>query len=140
MPSSNLLGLDVGTVRVGVAIVSGGVSIARPLTTLERASETFWQELAQLVTDNDVQTIVLGLPRGLDGQETEQTRSTQAFAEELTQHTSLPIAWQDEALTSVKAEEALQASQKPYNKADIDALAASYILADYIQERTDDST
>ena len=54
-------------------------------------------------------------------------------------HCTVPIAWQDEALTSVKAKETLQATQKPYNKADVDALAASYILADYIQEAKHDA-
>lgn len=139
MPSSSVMGLDVGTVRVGVAVAPGGVSIARPAATLERESESFWSQIAELINTHDIQTIVVGLPRGLDGQETAQTQATRQFAAELATHTTLPVVWQDEALTSVKAKQTLQASQKPYNKADVDALAASYILDDFIQEGIHDS-
>jgi putative Holliday junction resolvase len=134
------MGLDVGTVRVGVAVATGGVSVARPVATLDRSGDGFWDELAELIRSYDIQAIVVGLPRGLDGQETDQTRATKTFASELAERTSLPIEWQDEALTSVKAKQTLEAMQKPYNKSDIDALAASYILADYLQEGLYDSS
>jgi putative Holliday junction resolvase len=139
MPSSNVLALDVGTVRVGVAVATQGLSIPRPLTTLNRQNPTFWDEFEHILSSHGIEVVVVGLPRGLDGQDTSQTESTRVFAEEMAQHCTVPIAWQDEALTSVKAKETLQATQKPYNKADVDALAASYILADYIQEAKHDT-
>lgn len=136
MRHSNVLGLDVGTVRVGVAVAAGGVFVARPLKTLEHQAADFWEQFDALCDMHDITHVVIGLPRGLDGQETDQTAITRAFGEELALHNpELHIAWQDEALTSVKAEEALGQTKKPYTKSDIDALAASYILSDYITER-----
>lgn len=136
MPHSNVLGLDVGTVRVGVALATGGVSVARPLTTLEHQSDEFWHEFDEICAEHDITHVVIGLPRGLEGQETDQTALTRAFGEELVLHSpTLSVSWQDEALTSVNAEETLQQSKKPYTKGEIDALAASYILADYLAEQ-----
>lgn len=130
---SNTLALDVGTVRVGTAIARSDVAIALPLVTLERAAENFWHDLKDLVHANDISELVVGLPRGLDGQETAQTESVQTFGRELEKRFGLPIIWQDEALTSVKAESILRAQGKPYKKADIDAVAASLILTDYLE-------
>lgn len=109
------------------------VRIPIPLTTLARMAEDFWEQLNAIIIQNNVGTIIVGLPRGLQGQETAQTAKVQAFGVELSQRTSLPIVWQDEALTSVNAETTLQQTNKNYTKADIDALAACYILSDYLE-------
>lgn len=130
---SNTLALDIGERRVGVALARGDIQIAVPLTTLLRWSDEFWDDLKDAILKNDISHLVLGLPRGLDGQETAQTKATQAFGAELASKFDLPITWQDEALTSVKAESILRAQGKPYNKGDIDALAASLILTDYLE-------
>lgn len=130
---SNIIALDVGEKRVGVALARAGLSIALPLTTLDRPAADFWLQLLQTLKQNEVSEVVIGLPRGLDGQETAQTMTVKAFGQELASHTDLNIHWQDEALTSVKAEDILKSSNKPYQKGDIDALAASLILADYIE-------
>lgn len=132
---SNLLALDVGSKRVGVAVSRADVVMARPLTTLDREAEDFWQQLVSLVAEHETQELVVGLPRGLDGQETGQTEAVRAFVDEMAGHLTMPIHWQDEALTSVKAEETLRERGGDYQKGDIDALAASYILADYLQEQ-----
>jgi putative holliday junction resolvase len=131
----SLLALDVGAKRIGVALAGNGISIARPLTTLEH-SENVFTDIAALVKDHSVSTIVVGLPRGLNGQTTEQTKSVENFVEDMRQHVHASVAWQDEALTSVKAEEELSSRSKDgvYNKADVDALAATYILDDYLTE------
>ena len=136
MQGNNVLGLDVGEQRVGVALLRAEVQIPLPLSTLQRSAEDFWGQLRKLVEGNQVATIVIGLPRGLDGQETGQTQAVRSFAAELQEQLNLPIVWQDEALTSVKAEETLQASGKAYEKPDIDALAASLILTDYAATQT----
>ena len=134
-PPNNILAVDVGSIRVGVALTRAGISIPVALKTLSRAEADFWQQLLNLIQEHDVGQLVIGLPRGLDGQETAQTGLVRAFGQELATHTTLPIEWQDEALTSVKAETTLKNSAKPYNKADIDALAACYILEDYLNSR-----
>lgn len=137
MPQNNstILALDVGDIRVGVAMARSDVRLPVAVTTLLRAEPAFWQQLTGLLQEHQVSQLVLGLPRGLDGQETAQTASVRAFAAELATYTDLPLRWQDEALTSVKAESALNQAGKPYSKADIDSLAACYILSDYIDSQ-----
>ena len=75
------------------------------------------------------------MPRGLDGQRTEQTIYTENFVQELKSHLKLPVYTQDEAVTSRKAEEELTKRGKQYTKEDIDSLAATYILDDFLQEK-----
>ena len=132
MPKS-VLALDVGEKRVGVAIANQEIRLARPLITLLHDAH-FWDKLAALIEEYNVVAIAVGLPRGLDGQETAQTRYTASFISELRGRFDGPVQAQDEATTSVKAEVELRARGKPYEKSDIDALAATYILEDYLGE------
>jgi putative Holliday junction resolvase len=129
----HLMALDVGDRRIGVAVAEEDVRFPRPHTTLEQSSNVF-DEIAAIAKEHDATVMVVGLPRNLQGEATEQTRTVEAFAKALESRLSVPIAWQDEALTSVKAEEELASRGKAYNKADVDALAATYILEDYIAE------
>jgi putative transcription antitermination factor YqgF len=71
----------------------------------------------------------------MEGQSTAQTESTLRFTKTLQEHFDLPIDMQDEALTSVRAEEELQERGKAYSPGDIDALAATYILEDWLAAR-----
>lgn len=140
--TATLLALDVGERRIGVALAESSVRFAHPLTTLEHSTDIFTQ-IQKLIDEHRVTTVLVGLPRGLDGQETAQTRAVEAFVENLKQHVQVPIVWQDEALTSVKAEAELAArknQQAAYNKADVDALAATYILEDFIAEHPQGDT
>jgi len=127
-----LLALDVGSVRIGVARASSLVRLPEPLMTLQNGPQTV-EQIKQLVIEHDARTLVVGLPRGLEGQETPQTAAVREFVALLSQQLSIPLVLQDEAVTSRKAEEELQARGKPYAKGDIDALAATYILDDYLK-------
>lgn len=129
-----LLAFDIGDVRIGVARASSLVRLAEPLCTLKNGPDILAQ-IDQLIAQHLPAELIVGLPRGLDGQETPQTASVRAFVTELSQHTAIPIHLQDEALTSKKAEDELRSRNKPYNKEDIDALAATFILEDYLAER-----
>jgi len=129
----SLVGLDVGAQRVGVAIVSLVARLPRPLTTLQQG-DNFLSSLEQIIHQEAVGALVIGLPRGLDGQTTAQTKLTAEFSQQLQQHFQLPVYMQDEALTSKKAETELQARGKVYDRAEIDALAATYILEDFLAE------
>jgi len=75
---------------------------------------------------------VVGLPRGMQGQHTAQTAEAEAFAKSLRAQSGLPVHMQDEAVTSKQAEDELKGRGKPYGKGDIDALAATYILQDWL--------
>ena len=126
-----ILALDVGGVRIGVAMADAELKFANPLTTLIN-NEAIWDSLAGLIKENQVQTVVVGLPRSLQGHETAQTQICRDFAETASERLQIAVALQDEAATSVKAETELRSRNKPYEKADIDALAATYILEDYL--------
>ena len=130
---SSLLALDVGGRRIGVALADLQARIAHPLTTLQRSDNTV-HDIQALVDAHAVKAIAIGLPRGLDGQHTAQTVAVEAFWTVLEQALTVPLYWQDEALTSRQAEAELQARNKPYAKEDIDALSATYILEDFIRD------
>lgn len=128
---SSILGLDVGEKRVGLAVANLESKLPRPLTTLERG-KGFFDELQAVINSEGATVLVVGLPRNLDGEATAQTRTTQEFVAELQRQVSLPVELQDEALTSKQAEAELKARGKTYAKEDIDALAATYLLEDYL--------
>jgi len=135
MPATHntILSLDVGEKRVGVAMASLIARLPSPLVTLER-NDQFFQALKDLIAAEDAGMLVIGLPRGLSGQETGQTQAIHAFIAELKEHVDLAIHLQDEAVTSAQAETELQKRGKIYSRGDIDALAATYILEDFLAE------
>ncbi|HUC87845.1 MAG TPA: Holliday junction resolvase RuvX [Candidatus Binatia bacterium] len=128
-----LLALDVGDKRIGVALASQLARLAAPYTTLQRSDQTL-EDLKQLVEAENIVIVVVGLPRGLAGQETAQTKLTKDFGEQLKAKLNIPVFWQDEAATSIKAETELDTRRKISTKADVDALAATYILEDFLRD------
>jgi putative holliday junction resolvase len=132
-PTGSILALDVGNKRVGVARASLIARLPEPLVTLKRG-EQFFAELERIIDQEAVTGIVVGLPRGLNGQITQQTTATESFIADLQHHFDLPTYLQDEALTSKKARAELQASKGMYEKGDVDALAATYILEDFLAD------
>jgi putative holliday junction resolvase len=127
----SVLALDVGARRVGVAVASLVAKLPHPVITLEN-DDTLWPALQTIVEVENVIGLVVGFPRGLQGQHTAQTTAIEAFTQQLRQHFALPIHMQDEALTSKHAETELRARGRPYDKGDIDSLAATYILEDWL--------
>ena len=132
---SSILALDVGTLRIGVARAILSIALASPLTWLPN-DDTFISALKALIDEYSVTRLVVGLPRNLSGDDTQQTKAVRQFVANLSGQINVPIIWQDEALTSQKAEAELAARGKQYEKGDIDALAACYILDDYLTTLT----
>lgn len=132
--SDTILALDVGNARIGIALAHVAARIPHPIGAVPH-DEAVFNRLREFCEQEGVAQIVVGLPRGLEGQETAQTGEVRAFGARLEKELSIPFAWQDEAVTSVQAEAELQARRKPYTKQDIDALAATYILGDYLNEK-----
>ncbi len=126
--------MDVGEARIGIAISIPGVSIARPYDTYSN-DDLFQNKLTSVLEKEKVDHIVVGLPRNMDGQETKQTKYVRDFTDKLMLIISLPFTFQDEALTSVNAEKKLKLQAKPYEIADIDSMAASIILQDYLENQ-----
>ena len=135
MPTpDSILALDFGDRRIGVAIASLVARLPRPLMTLQ-TDDDYMQSLTQIVKDEAVGALVVGLPRNLSGEDTAQTKLVREFAHQI-EKLGLPVHFQDEALTSQKAEAELK-QRGPYNKEDVDALAATYILEDFLNSHTE---
>lgn len=132
-PSSNrtVLAFDIGEKRIGVARAVLSAPFPTPLTTLTEPP-SFLDDIVRLCGQEEAAMVVLGLPRGMGGQDTAQTAYAQDFGTKLAARLDIPLYWMDEALTSVKAEAELRSRGKPYAKGDVDALAATYILEDFI--------
>ena len=125
------VGLDVGEKYIGVAIADLGVRIAVPFTTVF-VDGTEVQQIKDIIAKENADTLVVGYPRNQLGEATPQTRIVETFAKQF-ESSVATIVYQDESLTSVLAEQQLEAHKKPYTKADIDAQAASIILQDYLE-------
>ncbi|HPQ82478.1 MAG TPA: Holliday junction resolvase RuvX [Candidatus Saccharimonas sp.] len=129
--SQMILALDVGEKRIGVALADTAIKIAITYDTISVDGDED-KALARIISLENIDRIVVGYPRNQSGEPTAQTAFVETFTERL-QSFGLPIDYQDESLTSVKAEELLKSQKKPYQKADIDSLAASLILQDYLE-------
>ena len=133
---SDILCLDVGAKRIGVARASTLARIAEPLMTIDAEADPV-AAIVKLIAEHDARTVVVGLPRNMSGQETAQSKLIRAFTEQLSHATSAELHFQDESLTSVKAEETLSTTKKGYNTPTVDELAAVYILEDFLSEHTE---
>jgi RNAse H domain protein, YqgF family len=129
------LALDVGERRIGVAIADPSVRIAVAYDTIEVDGSEL-EQITQLIMSERVGVVVVGYPRNQSGEPTAQTAYVERFATQLTD-IAPRLAFQDESLTSVQAEEYLCAQGKPYSKGAIDAVAASIILQDYLETHYD---
>ena len=133
MKAKNLLGLDIGTLRIGVAVANSSIKIAIPLTTIEVNDGDEILQINKIIVNEKIDTIVAGLPRNMSGEETAQSVYTKEFLENFKLSVN-EIKFQDESLTSVQAENILKSYKKPYTKGDIDMQAAAIILQDYLEE------
>ena len=133
MSSRTIIGLDVGTKRIGVAVADPSVGIAVPFITVDVDGNEL-QAIAEIVINEGADTIVVGYPRNQSGEKTAQTGMVEFFAKNLKDMVP-KVVFQDESLTSVLAEQQLKAHGRPYTKADIDAQAATIILQDFIEEQ-----
>lgn len=129
--TSQILALDVGSRRIGVAQADSVSRIAYPVTTITVDGQEL-DELSKLITQTEPTVLVIGYPRNQSGEPTAQTAAVEEFSTRLKAF-QVPIVFQDESLTSVLAEERLQAHGGGYTKADIDAMAATIILSDYLE-------
>jgi len=126
-----LLGLDLGTKTIGLALSDVSRTIATPLETIVRRKFTQDAELLwKFVDKHDVGALVLGLPISMDGSEGPRCQSTRSFAANLLKMRDFPIAFQDERLsTAAVTRTLLAADASRARRAElVDKLAAAYIL------------
>jgi putative Holliday junction resolvase len=132
-----VLGIDYGDSRIGLAMSDPLKIIASPYKTIRNeGNEKCLQVFQSLIKDKDVEAIVVGLPMGLKGQETAQTKKVREFAD-LLYVLKLPIHLEDERLSSVSAEKSMiqQNIKTGHNKGLIDQRAAAIILQQFLDKR-----
>lgn len=127
--SGYILGLDVGDKRIGAATASVIARLPQPIEVIS-ADEDAYKRIEEVVIRENIGLIVIGIPRNLDGAETAQSRKIRDFASELEKRVDLPVAYADESLSSVRADElAVQSSFKHISR---DSLAACFILEEFL--------
>ncbi|ALF52569.1 Holliday junction resolvase [Nostoc piscinale CENA21] len=132
------LGLDIGRKRIGVAGCDRTGLIATGITTIERSSfERDVEQFQNLVTERQVEILVVGLPYSMDGSLGFQAHQVQKFATKLSKALKLPIEYVDERLTSFQAEQMLIAENlsPSRHKGLIDRKAAALILQQWLDSR-----
>lgn len=128
MPTNEIIGLDLGRAKTGIARASEVVKLAEPLMSLP--AEQLHEKLKELIDQNGVQKVVVGLPRNLANQDTDQTKWVRRWVK--TAQQVLPevkFYFQDEALTSAKAK---SHQLKARSSFDEHALSATVILQDFV--------
>ncbi len=136
-----VMGLDFGAKTVGVALSDPLGITAQRLETVHRERENklrrTYARLEEIITENNVEEIVLGLPLLMNGSEGERARLTREFGETLSRRTGLNVVYRDERLTTVEAERTLEAMgvKAADRKTHSDELAAVLILQGYLESR-----
>lgn len=126
----NILGLDVGDKRVGMALANDVARIPSPLGIVSPGELT--DSLDKIVQDHKVQEIVVGLPTRIDGTDSEQTTKIRSFAEKLKGQVSVEIKFADESLSSRDARELISKNRKYKDRKYYDDLSACYILEEHL--------
>ncbi|MBN2313370.1 MAG: Holliday junction resolvase RuvX [Sedimentisphaerales bacterium] len=130
------LAIDYGTRRTGLAICDPGETIVSPLAVLQ-SRESLPEKIAQIVENENVEAIVLGLPLNMDGSTGPQTQLVTKFADQLQVHINIPVLFQDERLSSFSAEEKLASANLTRGKMKerLDAVAAAEILQAFLEQK-----
>ena len=131
---ARILGVDYGDSRIGLAISDQTKSIAFPFRTIKNDGlEVLIEFLGKVRFEKKIESVVVGLPLGLDGRDTNQTKKVRNFSEEI-KILGLPIYLQDERLSSVSAKKSLikENVKTGHNKEKIDERAASIVLQHYL--------
>ena len=124
-----IIGVDVGTVRVGVATADPTVRIPFPVAIWPRAQYEAEKNILKLIEERKANLIVVGLPLDEDGNRTDICENIEAFVRRLAKRTPVKIVYIDEAFSSVEASEKL--SQAASSAQRVDAAAACLILQRY---------
>ena len=121
------LGLDIGDKRIGVALSDPGGILASPLTIINCIDEAADIEaITSIIDQQQVQQIVVGLPRSMDGSIGKQAEKVEAFVQKLSSHTEIPVELRDERLSTVSAKRLMKSVNT--RKIRHDAIAAAIIL------------
>ena len=132
---NKILGLDVGDVWIGVAISDALMLTAQPLMTIKRESNKIaYEKIHETIKENNVEKVVVGLPKNMNNTIGPQSEKVIKFAEKLKNKFKVGIEYVDERMTTLMAEQVLiEGSVRRENrKKYIDKIAATYILQSYL--------
>lgn len=134
LPAGRLLALDLGQVRIGVAVCDEAGLLATPLTVLQRRPTRIedFAAIARLVQREKVVGVLAGMPAAVGEEGSQQARWTRRYAGRLAGALPVPLAFWDETLTSVSAAERLA---EGHGKMGLDAAAAAILLEEYLAAR-----
>jgi putative Holliday junction resolvase len=130
-PKGRLIGVDLGSKTIGLAISDVERRLASPLKTLARGAFAMNAEaLTAIFSEHDIAGVVLGLPLDLDGRDNPRAQSTRAFARNLSMRTSLPIVLWDERFSTAVVTRSLIANDvsRARRAQVVDKMASAYIL------------
>ena len=135
---TRILGLDIGDKRIGVALSDPMGILASPLIIIDRITDDrAIDDILKIVNEREVAGIIVGLPRSMNGGIGHQAEKVQSFTETLQRHTTVPVEYRDERLTTVTAIRLKQeaSTRKLNRKTRYDAMAAAIILQEYLNEK-----
>jgi putative Holliday junction resolvase len=134
-PSGRILALDVGKKRIGLAVSDPLRVTAQGLNTFHRTRiRDDLRQLKEMVEQLSIVVLLVGIPLHMSGDESRQSEYTRDFAERLSEHTSIPVVYWDERLTSMEAERLLKSAGTTLDdrKRAVDRLAATLLLESYL--------
>lgn len=133
------LGLDYGSKTVGVAVSDPGGTVVRELEIIRRDSEKRLRRtcarIEEIVSEEEVDVIVIGLPLNMDGSSGERAEKAKLFGEMVSRRTGLPVRFQDERLTTEEADEIMMRENIRDREAHVDSIAAAVILGDFLNNK-----
>jgi putative Holliday junction resolvase len=135
---TRVVGIDLGSRRIGVAVSDGLGLTAQPRSTITRhGGLRDLVAIAQVVREVGADRVVVGLPLDCEGNESDAARRARAFADKLTAHLALPVELIDESFSTVEAEEVLLAADvsRKRRKEVVDKMAAAVILQRWLDQR-----
>ncbi|HNX01444.1 MAG TPA: Holliday junction resolvase RuvX [Candidatus Cloacimonadota bacterium] len=137
---SRILAIDYGEKRIGLALSDPMQIFSKPYKVVQfKSKKDFIENVLEVIKEQDVELVVLGLPWGFEGQETKKTLEVRKFGEYLQTQIPVPLKFWDERLTTSEANAELKKMGYDYIKARefVDAVAASLILRSYLENKED---
>lgn len=136
--SGTIMGFDFGMKNIGVAVGQQLTGTASPLTALRaRDGIPDWQQIETLIDNWKPTKLVVGLPLNMDGSEQHMTAAARKFGHRLNNRFKLPVAWQDERLTTYEAlnQMGLRDKMQSTQRSDVDRLSAQIILQSWLDQQ-----
>lgn len=133
-----VMGLDIGDVRIGVAISDAIEMFASPYTVIDRKKEKAVVKIAEIIKENNIGKVVAGLPKSLNGEEKVQAEKVREFVKKLESVLKIEIIFVDERFSTVAADRMLSEATKKGAKDKrkvVDKVAATYILRTYLDRK-----